>query len=324
MRVTTYNAYRDTIHNLQQRQQDLQQIQEQLTSGKRVAKPSDDPVAAARAERALATMTRADAQQRALEASRTVTQMTESALGDAGELLQTARETLLAAGNASYTDAERQALVLTLKGVREQLLGVANRSDGVGSHLFGGQGSASPPFVEVPNAPDPVTGVADPPTRVEYRGVRGDTRVATEERLGTMIDGEDTWLLAPNGAQPPDPTTVSVFEVLDKAISALSASGASGDDVAAAVKAGVAGVDHSLSHLLSVRARVGEALNRTDRAELRIADTKLAAQTERSNAEDLDLVQAISDFQNQQTGYDAALKAYSMVQKLSLFNYISG
>ena len=58
--------------------------------------------------------------------------------------------------------------------------------------------------------------------------------------------------------------------------------------------------------------------------ELRIADNKLEAQTERSAAEDLDMVQAISDFQNRQTGYDAALKAYSLVQRMSLFNYIGG
>ena len=49
----------------------------------------------------------------------------------------------------------------------------------------------------------------------------------------------------------------------------------------------------------------------------------LAAQTERSNAEDLDMVQAVSDFQNKQSGYDAALKSYSLVQKLSLFQYLS-
>jgi flagellar hook-associated protein 3 FlgL len=76
--------------------------------------------------------------------------------------------------------------------------------------------------------------------------------------------------------------------------------------------------------MLAVRARTGEALNRMDSVELRNADAKLAAQNERSNAEDLDMVQAISDFQNRQTGYDAALKAYSLVQRMSLFNYIGG
>ena len=63
MRISTFNAYENVITNLQGRQRALQTSQLQLTSGKRVDRPSDDPVAAARAERALAAMTRADAQQ---------------------------------------------------------------------------------------------------------------------------------------------------------------------------------------------------------------------------------------------------------------------
>lgn len=309
MRVTTHNAYQNVIFSLQRRQQDLQTSQEQLTTGKRVAKPSDDPVAAARAERALAAMTRADAHQRALEAARTATQLAETALGDAGELIQQARETLLAAGNPTYTDGERGMLVQTLQALRQQLLGVANRGDGTGNYLFGGQGTASPPFVE--------TGAGS----VAYQGSAGDTRVASNESIGTSLDGELTWLQAPTAAAG---VTVSVFDVLDTAIGQLSAGGATDAQVAAAVKTGVGDLDTFHAHLLSVRARTGEALNRMDQVELRIADGKLAAQNERSSAEDLDMVQAISDFQNQQTGYDAALRAYSMVQKLSLFNYISG
>ena len=106
MRIATFNAYENVISNLQGRQRGLQHSQEQLTSGKRVAKPSDDPVAAARAERSLAAMTRADAHQRALEASRTATQLTESALGDAGELIQQAREALMAAAFCRVTTRE--------------------------------------------------------------------------------------------------------------------------------------------------------------------------------------------------------------------------
>ena len=44
---------------------------------------------------------------------------------------------------------------------------------------------------------------------------------------------------------------------------------------------------------------------------------------DRSRAEDLDMIKGISDFQNQQVGYEAALKSYASVQKLSLFNFIS-
>jgi flagellar hook-associated protein 3 FlgL len=57
---------------------------------------------------------------------------------------------------------------------------------------------------------------------------------------------------------------------------------------------------------------------------VRLSEQSLAAQTERSAAEDLDLIQAVSDFQTKQTGYDAALKAYASVQRMSLFNYLGG
>jgi flagellar hook-associated protein 3 FlgL len=78
-----------------------------------------------------------------------------------------------------------------------------------------------------------------------------------------------------------------------------------------------------MSALQSLRSRVGESLNLTDNVEARITADHLAAQTDQSNATDLDMVKAISDFQTQQTGYDAALKAYSSVQRMSLFQYIN-
>lgn len=316
MRIATFNAYENVITNLQGRQHGLQESQQQLTSGKRVARPSDDPVAAARAERSLATITRAGAQQRALEAARTATQLTESAFSDAAELIQRSREAMMAAGNPTYTDGERKMLVQSLSGLRNQLLSVANRADGTGAYLFGGQGASSPPFVE---AADPTS-----PTgrRVIYQGAAGSTMVASTESLSTSIDGGDTWLGAPP-AVTGDPA-LSVFDLLDRTIVELSTGGVTDPQVAATVKAGVRDLDAFNNHLLGIRARSGEALNRMDSVELRIADNKLAAQTERSNAEDLDMVQAISDFQNKQTGYDAALKTYSLVQRMSLFNYIGG
>jgi flagellar hook-associated protein 3 FlgL len=45
-------------------------------------------------------------------------------------------------------------------------------------------------------------------------------------------------------------------------------------------------------------------------------------EADRSRAEDLDMVKGISDFQNLQTGYSAALQTYAQIQKLSLFNFI--
>ena len=65
MRIATHSSFERGLSTLQRRQGELAEQQEQLTSGKRVARGSDDPAAAARAERAMVAKLRVDADQRA-------------------------------------------------------------------------------------------------------------------------------------------------------------------------------------------------------------------------------------------------------------------
>jgi flagellar hook-associated protein 3 FlgL len=307
MRVTVSNAFDRSIANLQRRQQQLTEAQEQLTSGKRVQRASDAPADAARAERALAAQARAEAQMRALDASRNAMQLTESTLGEAGELLQQVRERLVAAGNGSYTDRERQTLAEAIRGLRDDLLSLANRGDGAGRFLFGGQGADRPPLV------DGAGGVG-------YEAASGQLQAAAGESTPLSTDGRAVWLQAPDPAQPGAP--LSVFDVLDQAVGQLLTPGQTGEQVAQTVRDGLARVDAVAENLGRWRARAGEALNRIDAIGERLAQTRLDAQTDRSAAEDLDMVQAISEFQARQSGYDAALKTYSIVQRMSLFEYL--
>lgn len=309
VRMSTFSAYERGLSTLQRRQTELSSLQEEMTSGKRVARASDDPAAAARAERALATIARSEADQRALDASRNAMQQAESALGDATGLMQRIREQTLAAGNPTYSDAERKSLAQDIRGLRDQLLAVANRGDGAGGYLFGGQGSTQTPFVDAPGG-------------VAYRGDGGALQTATPEPLQLSADGGRTWLQAPD----PDTgsPTLSVFDVLDRLATELETAGRGNDEISETVRVGVRGLDAAMDHVGAVRAGFGEALNHADGFELRLSREALAAQAERSAAEDADMVQVVSDFQNQQTGYDAALKAYAMVQRLSLFDYVSG
>ena len=307
IRISTANAFESGLSTLQTRQRELSGLQEQMTSGKRVARASDDPVAAARAERALASQTRAAADQRAVEASRNTITQAESALGAAGEMLLKVRDLMVSAGNPSYSDAERQHLADAIRGLRQDLLGVANRGDGAGGYLFGGQGSLRPPFL-------------DTPAGVTFNGAAGEQQTAGGEPLPMALDGRAVWLQAPNGVSgAPD---LSVFTALERMATELATPGRGNDAITAGVKDGLRDIDAVAANLSAHRARTGETLNRTDSVEVRLSEQALAAAAERSAAEDLDMVQAISDFQNQQTGYDAALKAYSMVQRLSLFQYI--
>lgn len=307
MRVNSLNVFETSVSQLQKRQQALQTQQEQLTSGKRVHRPSDDPAAAARAERALAAITRAEASQRALDASRHAMALSESALGDAGELLQQARELVISAGNGSHTDADRRTIAEALRGLRNDLLAVANRSDGAGRYLFGGQGSNLAPL-------DGSTGV------VVYRGSSGEQQGAAGEPTLLAFDGQAVFMDTPDPGNPSQP--LSVFAALDRSIAGLLDPAQAGLPVADIVSRGIGDIDATHANVARWRARAGEALNRIDGIESRLSQSKLDAQTARSNAEDLDLIEAISSFQNQQTGYDAALKVFSTVQRLSLFDYL--
>lgn len=307
MRITTAYAFESSIGNLQRRQQALTESQEQLTSGKRVRKPSDDPSAMAQAERALAAERRAESQMRALDASRNAMQMAEGALGSAGEMLQQARELLVSAGNGSYTDAQRRTIGEAIRGLRNDLLAVANRSDGAGRYLFGGQGADAPPL-------------ADAPGGVAWTASAGQAQAASGESSPLAIDGRAAWLEVPDPANPGG--TLSLFDTMDRVVGELLTPGRSSADVAQTVRNGLAEFDAAADNLGAWRARAGEALNRIDGITERLSQGKLDAQRERSDAEDLDMLAAISEFQNRQTGYDAALKTYSMVQQMSLLQYL--
>ena len=112
--------------------------------------------------------------------------------------------------------------------------------------------------------------------------------------------------------------------MLDRAIAGLKTPGRTGSQIAQANADGLRDLDSVLGNLESARAAAGQVLNRIDNETDRLAGQKLAGTTERSNAEDVDMVHAISDFQSKQSGYDAALKSYAMVQRLSLFQYVNG
>jgi flagellar hook-associated protein 3 FlgL len=122
----------------------------------------------------------------------------------------------------------------------------------------------------------------------------------------------------------PSTPTLSVFDTLDNAIAGLQTTGRTASQIAQANGDSLRDVDGVLGNLGAARAAAGAVLNRIDSETSRLDDQNLASTTERTNAEDVDMVHAISDFQNKQSGYDAALKSYAMVQRLSLFQYVNG
>lgn len=114
----------------------------------------------------------------------------------------------------------------------------------------------------------------------------------------------------------------SVFSVLDTAINDIGKA-ANGNAATQAVAQALHNIDISMARVSAVRGQAGDLLGRADRITSDNDKRNIEQESNRSRAEDLDMIKGISDFQNQQTGYSAALQSYAQVQKLSLFNFIS-
>ncbi len=397
MRVSTAFRYESTVDNLQRRQRDMSEAQLQMTNGKRINRPSDDPTGAARAERAFISQQRIISDQRSVNASRNAMVLAESALGQAGDLMQAARETVVASGNGSYSPGERVAQAARLQQYRDQLLALANQGNGAGGYLFGGQGASAIPFL-------------DSASGVQAAATGGASQLSSSEQMPVTVDGEAIWLGLASGngvfvtgaaaansgsafadagsvtnpaaltgasyqiefsgsgaastfsvlrdGQPtalagvpyvsggvlaidgmslhikgapaagdrftvePSAPDLDTFAALDRAIAVLKNPQANAGHISQAVNSGLRDIDAVMGRLQAARAEAGSALNRLDSIDNRNQDRALWAQSVQSDAEDLDMVQAVSDFQNKQTSYQAALQSYASVQRLSLFDYI--
>ena len=410
-RVSTANQYDTALRNIGQRHTSLSNLQENLTSGKRVVRPSDDPVSAAQAERAINRLARIQTEQRALETQRNAIAQAESALGDAIGLMQNFRELTVSAGGGTLTPNDRATIANQLQGLREQIVEVANRKDTNGLPLLGALGSALAPFL------GPLSTTPD----YSFSGLPGQTS-STGVTIPGMLDGDSAFMFNPQrdgvynaavsaipntrqlttsavtpvnkalitgdsytitfsavgpGATPGTstatytltntttgavsaPVTVpdylsdkplaiamtdvpglsftitgnpangdtitlqpsaSLFSTLDSAIRDIRDAPNSNAAIQAVGQA-LANMDIGMERLHSMRGYAGELLNRADRITGDQEKRSVQLEGDRSRAEDLDMIKGISDFQNQQVGYEAALKSYAQVQKLSLFNYI--
>ncbi len=405
MRLATANTYDNTLANMTSRQAGLADLQEKLSAGKKVVRPSDDPTGAAQAERAMTRSARVDVEVRALNLQRNSMTVAESTLGNSMDALQSLRQLVVSAGDAAYTPNDRTSIAQEIAGLRDQLFTYANKVDSNGIPLFGGLASAPQPFIDNP-----------PPTGVTPQFVAG-MRSSTAVSIPSTMDGQAVWMNVPTGngvfkmdlgttntgqlwtdvgrvitpsaltgnnytvtfnvsatvppvttydvsmttvTPPPVTTPVAtaqpyvdgqditfdglsfvargvpangdtvqitpstrsdLFAVLDQAITSIKGAG-NGHVLAQNLSLALAQIDTAMERVQSARSQAGELLKRADTIESTQGEKTIQLAADRSRAEDMDMIKGISDFQNQQTGYDAALKTYAQIQRLSLFNYL--
>ncbi|MFN5512429.1 MAG: flagellin [Burkholderiales bacterium] len=302
MRSATAYAAKAAVDSINDRQAQLAKAQSRVSSGLRVERPSDDPAAAAEAERMRSRDARIGTEMRVIGQARQMLSGADTAIADANDVLQSARDTLLKAGNGAVSSQDRQSLGMALQQMRDQLLGIANRGDGVGGYVFGGQGSGAAPF----------TG-----NGLNYSAPAGTVLVGQEMASEVAVDGRSS-LAAVQGPGGPE----NIFARLDAAITALSDSSLTQASAAATAMATVDSVDRSLAALSTARTRVGERMNALEMHEKALESGRIDTVGRLSDLVDVDFAQAISQLSQGSTAAEAAMKSYAQIARLSLFSYL--
>lgn len=143
MRISTQMMYEQNMSGITNSQAEWMKLGEQMSTGKRVTNPSDDPIAASQA----VVLSQAQAQNSQYALARTfATQkvsLEESVLSQVTTAIQTAQEKIVYAGNGTLSDDDRASLATDLQGIRDQLMNLANSTDGNGRYIFAGYKNGS-------------------------------------------------------------------------------------------------------------------------------------------------------------------------------------
>lgn len=146
VRISSQQVFQGGINRLQNLNAELQKTQEQLSTGKRVNNPSDDPVAAARILKLDQELAQIGQFQRNADLAENRLQQEESTLGDITDVIQRVRELTVQAGNGSLSPQDRKSVAAELSQRLEQLASLGNTRDASGEYIFSGFKGGTPAF----------------------------------------------------------------------------------------------------------------------------------------------------------------------------------
>ncbi|MBX9812858.1 MAG: flagellar hook-associated protein FlgL [Burkholderiales bacterium] len=188
MRISTNTVYEQGITTIQRQQETLLKTQQQVSTGRRILTPADDPIAAARA----LDVSQAQSANSQFAVNRNSAKsslgLEESVLQSLTDLIQNVRETTITAGNPVLSNNDRAALAAELRGRLDQLTGLANSTDGSGQYLFSGYQGNTKPFTLTA-------------TGAQYSGDQGQRliQVGAARQIGISDSGVDIFERIRNG-----------------------------------------------------------------------------------------------------------------------------
>jgi len=300
MRISTLQMFRQSVDTILDQQTKLNKTQNQLSTGKRINNPSDDPTGAAQLVKLSETSRITEQYQNNILAARSRLVLEESTLGSAGDALQRIRELTIAALNDTNGAAERTAIAVEVRQLAEEVMGLANSKDGSGQFMFAGFQVLTMPFSE------------SPPGTFNYNGDQGQRQIqiGASRQIADGNSGQAVFMDIPDGSGGFE----SIFTTLETLASNLEADAPDG--------ASLDQIDRAMDQFLGVRASAGARLNALDNQEKINGSMLIQLETTRSTVEDLDFAEAASRLSRESITLQAAQQAFVKVQNLNLFNFI--
>jgi flagellin-like hook-associated protein FlgL len=293
VRITQRAVTLTSLQGLNRNLDAVSKLQQQLTSGKLISKPSDSPTGTNTALQTRAERASVAQQARNITDAKGWLDQTDSALQSMLDITHRVRNlTVQGASTGSNSDASRAALATEVASLREGLLALANGTI-AGRPLFGGVTAG-------PKAYDSTSGA--------WQGAAGTPvtrQVSDTEAVRIDITGLEAF--GPDGAD--------LFAVVGNIAADLVGN-------PPALTGRLADLDAKIDGMLTALADIGSRAARIERAEQINADRALTLESKLAVTENVDLPNTIMRLQMQQTGYEAALSATAKAISPTLLDFL--
>lgn len=145
-RISTHQMQQNAINSMLKQHETLSRTQQQVATGKKIFKPSEDPVAASRVVNLKDTLSSIDQHQSNVDAARARITLSEGVLSSVVESIHRVRELSIQANNDSQNESTRYFIAAEVEQIQEALLNLANTTDSNNEYLYSGALGRFKPF----------------------------------------------------------------------------------------------------------------------------------------------------------------------------------
>lgn len=301
MRVTTMMSTRAIVRDLNDGLGRLSDLQQRLSSGKQITRPSDDPYGATRALALRGELAGLEQHQRTVADGIGWLETSETALGKIADSLHRVRELLVRAGNDAAGPQARAAIADEIDQLIDAVKQEANVQYG-GRYVFAGTATDTAPWPL--GGPDAYGGDAGTITReigphvelainVDMHALLGDGQAAGDDQLLHVLRDISDHLRSGSPADADALRTVDLRRL-----------------------------DASFDKLNGIRADTGARTNRLETADARLSSLAINTTRLLTLTEDADMAATITAYTTQQAAYTAALRAGSNIVQSSLLDFL--